>query len=181
MKNKIIWVFGPSAVGKETFIKYIYKNKPVELLNRLGWNNKNIIICNESLNWVVQAEDDGNESFRKNLNLVIEKYSKNNLNSIILVKGQDLDFSNNHLKKVKESLIDDKHEIVFLFTNFEVLYDRYKNKKWWDKSMTKDVCKSWAQEQLNYLIKYQDEGFKIIALDSGGDNKYLDINFPPTL
>jgi ribose 1,5-bisphosphokinase PhnN len=32
MNNKIIWIFGPSAAGKETFINYI-NAKPFELKN----------------------------------------------------------------------------------------------------------------------------------------------------
>ena len=49
MNNKIIWVFGPSAVGKETFIKHIQSGNQSELLARLGWADKNIVVCNESI------------------------------------------------------------------------------------------------------------------------------------
>ncbi len=178
MNNEITWVFGPSAAGKETFIKYIYNNKPVEILNRLGWENRDIIICNESIDWVVQDENDGNREFRKNLNKIIRKYSKNNSNSVILVKGQDLDFHNNHLNNVRNSLPNDKHKIIFLYTDFNVLYNRYKNKKWWDKSMTAEVWKDWAREQIDFLKSCQKEGFQIRTLNSDDHKKYLDIDFP---
>lgn len=177
MSNKIIWVFGPSAVGKETFIK---NNKRLELLARLGWTNKNIIICNESIDWVAQEDNDENELRRQNLDKIIEVYSKNNSNSVILIKGQDLDFDNNTLNIVKESLPDDEHEIIFLYVDFDILYQRYMTKKWWNETMTKDVCKDWAREQINLLIQYQSNGFKIKALNAI-DDKYLDANFPPVL
>jgi hypothetical protein len=180
MGNKIIWVFGPSAAGKETFIKYIKNNKPAELLARLGWVNKNIIVCDESLDWVVQETNDGNKLLRKKLNKVIEEYSQNNINSIILIKGQDLDFNNNTLNIVKESLSNDEHEIIFLYVDFDILYQRYMTKKWWDETMTRDVCKDWAKKQINLLTRHQDRGFKIKALDSTS-NEYLDTNFPPVL
>lgn len=180
MNNKIVWVFGPSAVGKETFIKYIASNEQAELLLRLGWGNRKIVICEESINWVVQEDDDGNELLRKNLDRVIQEYSKNNSNSIILIKGQDLDLDNNTLNIVKKSLVKDDHEIIFLYVDFDILYQRYMKKKWWDETMTKDVCKNWAQKQVDLLIYYQSAGFKIKALDSA-DDKYLGINFPERL
>lgn len=180
MNNKIIWVFGPSAVGKETFINYVKNNQPTELLARLGWSNKNIITCDESTNLVVQDDNDGNELLRKNLDKIIEDCSKNNTNSIILVKGQDLDFDNNTLNIVKESLPEDEHEIIFLNVDFDILYQRYMTKKWWDETMTEEVCKEWAREQVNHLVEYQNNGFKINALDSI-DDKYLNTNFPPVI
>jgi hypothetical protein len=180
MNNKIIWIFGPSAAGKETFIKYINNNKPAKLLARLGWEGKNVVVCNESINWIVQEDNDGNDLRRQNLDKTIEEYFKNNINSIILIKGQDLDFDNNILNKVKESLPDTEHEIIFLYVDFDILYQRYMNKKWWNKTMTESVCKDWAREQINLLIQYQNNGFKIKALDSSS-NEYLDINFPPIL
>ncbi|MFZ2310884.1 MAG: hypothetical protein WAW11_05065 [Patescibacteria group bacterium] len=180
MNNKIIWVFGPSAVGKETFIKYINDNKPEELLTRLGWVNKDVVICNESLDWVAHEDGDKNELLRKKLDKVIEEYSKKNTNSIILIKGQDLDFDNNTLNKVKESLQNDEHEIIFLYVDFDILYKRYVSKKWWNETMTKGVCKDWAKEQINFLVTHQNNGFKIKALDSSS-NEYLDNDFPPAL
>ena len=53
-------------------------------------------------------------------------------------------------------------------------------KKWWNETMTKDVCKDWAREQINFLITHQNNGFKIKALDSSS-NEYLDNDFPPAL
>lgn len=180
MNNKIIWVFGPSAVGKETFINYIKNNQPTELLVGLGWINKNIVVCDESINWVVQDDNDGNELLRKKLNKVIKEYSKNNTNSIILIKGQDLDLDNNTINIVKESLLTDEHEIIFLYVDFDILYQRYTTKKWWNETMTRNVCKDWAREQINLLLNYQANNFKIKALDTSSD-KYLEINFPPVL
>lgn len=176
MNNKIIWVFGPSAVGKETFIKHIQDNKPVELLARLGWTDKNIITCIESLDWVAQEDNDEKAMLRKNLDKTIIEYSKNNTNSIILIKGQDLDFDNNTLNKVKEFLLDDEHEIIFLSVDFDILYQRYMTKKWWNETMTRDVCRDWAKEQISLVINHQNNGFKIKALDSA-TSEYLDKNF----
>ena len=180
MNNKIIWIFGPSAVGKETFIKHIQDSKPVELLSRLGWADKNIVVCTESLDWIVQEDDDGNNLRRQDLDKTIEEYSKNNTNSVILIKGQDLDFDNNLLNKVKELLPNDEHKIIFLYVDFDILYQRYKTKKWWNETMTREVCKDWAREQIDFLINHQNNGFKIKALDST-NSKYLDSNFPPLL
>ena len=180
MNNKIIWVFGPSAAGKETFIKYIKNSKERELLARLGWANKNIVVCDESIDWIVQEDNDENELLRKKLNKVIEAYSKNNTNSIILIKGQDLDLDNNTLNAVKESLPNNEHEIIFLYVDFDILYQRYVTKKWWNKTMTREICKDWARDQIDLITRHQNSGFKIKALTSTS-NEYLDTNFPPVL
>jgi hypothetical protein len=180
MNNKIIWIFGPSAAGKETFINYI-NDKPFELLERLGWRGVNLVICDESLNWVVQSEDDNNEEKRKGLYEVIKKCSNNNQNSAILIKGQDLDFGNNSLIRVKESLLNDEHVIIFLYTDFEVLYGRYKNKVWWNELLTREICKNCAVKQINLLIEHQNNGFQIKSLNSSDDKKYKDIIFPPSM
>lgn len=181
MPNKIIWVFGPSAAGKETFIKHIMEDRPSELLNRLGWNSFNIVPCTESIKWVVQSDDDNNEMLRKYLAKLIRKYSQENKDSVILVKGQDLDFGDKSLEKAKEYLPQDSHEIVFLNTDFDTLYKRYKSKPWWDEFMTEDVCKSWMEEQIENLIERQKAGFNIRALNSGDDKRYEEASFPPEL
>jgi len=178
MNNKIIWVFGPSAAGKETFINYIARHEPTELLARLGWLNKKIVVCAESLAWVQQAENDGNAERRKNLIKVIEEYSQNNKNSIILIKGQDLDLHNDALKIVKELLPNEEHEVIFLDVRFDILYQRYMTKKWWKKSMTEAVCQEWAKTQIRLLINQQHNGFKIKAINSL-DFEYPETNFPP--
>lgn len=180
MSTKIVWVFGPSAAGKETFIRYVKDNQSQALLARLGWLGRQIVVCRESLDWVVQADDDGNELRRQNLGKIIEAYVRDNKGAIIIIKGQDLDLDYDTPNKTKKLLINDEHEIIFLSVDFDILYQRYKAKEWWQTTMTKEVCRDWAKEQIEALTEHKNLGFKITALDSGG-NQYLETAFPPLL
>lgn len=141
---------------------------------------KQIVVCQESLDWVVQADDDGNELRRQDLSKIIEAYAQSNREAVIVIKGQDLDLDYDTLNKTKKLLINDEHEIIFLSVDFDTLYQRYKTKKWWHKTMTKEVCRDWAKEQIKALMEHEGLGFKITALDSSSD-QYLETTFPPLL
>lgn len=180
MNNKIVWVYGASAAGKETFIRYLEDNQPEEILKRLHFNNKKIIVCKESLDWVAQSSNDPKKDLRKGLAAVINNYSRENSGSVILVKGQDDDFDNKHLTTVEAALPEDSHEILYLYTNFQDLYDRYIQKPWWDESMSKEVCRDWLEEQVKMIKTHASRGFRVSAVDSG-TQKYEDANFPPRL
>lgn len=180
MNNKIVWVYGPSAAGKETFIVYIEKIQPKEILKRLGFNDKKLIICKESIDWVAQSKEDPKKELRKSLANIIIEYSKVNSNSVILIKGQDIDFNNEHLITVKNALVEDSHEILYLYLDFQDLYSRYVQKPWWDNLKTKKVCLGSLKKQVKKIEAHEAKGFRIKALDSS-NKKYIDANFPPDL
>jgi len=178
MSNQIIWVYGPSAVGKETFIKYLVEEKPLKLLDQFGLSNSQLLICADSLNWVVKKNNDGNAIKRKYLDKVIENISKNNQNSAIIVKGQDLDFEYGIPTKIKRSLPTDKHRVFYLKTEFEILFSRFVEKVWWNKDMTKNVCIEWANSQIKYLLDIEKNGFEVVVIDSSNIRyKISNINF----
>jgi len=179
MKNKIAWVFGSSAVGKETFIRDIVKKRLFEVSDRLDWNNKQIIPCEESMSWVVQEDGDGHEQRREDLVDLVINYTKAP-DSVVLVKGQDLDLEADRLRKLKEKLPNCEHEIVYLYIDLSILYERYKRKKWWTEKLTKEVCKEWLQKQVEMLEEFRGD-FKITALESDDNRKYKNIDFPPLI
>lgn len=44
-KSEIVWVFGSSAVGKDTFIQHIINDRPLNLFLQMGWADKKLLEC----------------------------------------------------------------------------------------------------------------------------------------
>lgn len=178
-KTEIVWVYGNSGAGKETFVKTISEKKPVDVLERFGWAGKEIIPCKESVDWVVQAEDDGNKERRMNLPAIIGKLA-DKPNSVILIKGQDLDFNDHRPETVKIALPLCKHKIIFMNTDLEENYERLQKKRWWKNEWTLTTIKEWAQNQIEKLKKLQRE-FEIVTVNGNSKNNYECSPFPPAL
>jgi len=171
-KNEIVWVYGSSSVGKESFILTILENKPLDLIESLGWKNKQIILCSESIEWVVQYEEDPLGDKREKIPQIVVNLSNNSENSVILIKGQGLDRRNNRLLKLKEKLPDQKHRIIFLHADIDEIFKRVKTKEWFDpKERTKDDLKEWLKSQIGYLQKLQND-FEITVIYSNPKQNY---------
>ena len=159
---EIVWVYGSSGSGKETFIKHIIQNSPKKLIEKLGWKNKKIIIISERLKYIAKHKGDPIIYKRKIiLNKVKEKSDKN---MVILIKGQDSDFEFNLLNKLKKIVPKANYKIVFLHTNLKKLYSRCKKKIWWTIDVPMATLKKWLDFQLEQLRDLK--GFKFIKLDS---------------
>ena len=175
----IIWIFGGSAAGKERFITYTAEKKPNALLQRLGWENKVLRVCKESLAWVALDKHDPKRTLRKKLPERITVLAKTKPD-IILVKGQDDDLIERRVQATKKLLPSAQHAIIFLHVPVTVAYARWKEKQWkkrfWYSTIT---VRRWLSRQLKTLQKLQPE-FPITALDSSND-EYKTILFPPKL
>ena len=177
-KNRIIWVFEGSAAGKEQFIHYIVKEKPAALLKRLGWDDTSITICNESIAWIGMSKKDINIKKRVALpNIILSMITKKP--SVILIKGQDVDFRYDSLLLTKKLLPFANHEIIFLHTPIKIAYERWSNKPWKKFWYTKITVKVWLKYQLSKIHDLQGE-FPITSLNSN-DTNYNAIAFPPKL
>jgi len=178
MSNQIAWIYGPSAAGKETFINHITVKKPRELLEKLRWWRRPIIVCRESLDWVVQAVGDGNEQKRKGLVEIIKRYDREHSGTIILVKGQDLDFENRTHIDLKDALPKAEHNIIYLITSLEEMFERLRIKPWWTEDITPLDCYQWARSQTKLVLKAKSVGFEVTTLDSSENLDYPLLTFP---
>ncbi|MFC1686219.1 hypothetical protein ACFLZZ_04350 [Nanoarchaeota archaeon] len=176
MKSKIIWVYGGSAAGKETFIRNMEKNPPKYITNLLRWKDKKIIVSWKSINYIANERKDPKGSKREEILDEVLKLSKKE-NSVILIKGQDLDLERQRLGRLKEMLPSHKQEIIYLHTDSETMYNRCKRKPWWNKEWDKKGFVKWVKYQVRMLLKLKE--FKIIALDSGDKGGYKRRTFPP--
>jgi hypothetical protein len=175
-KALIVWIFGASASGKETFIKKIHQGKLKSITRALGWNNKKIVFSNKSIDYVSKNEKDNLGPKREEIVKEVLDLSKEN-NSLVLIKGQDLDLENKRPERLKKLLPSNKHLIVYLHSDSETLYGRVKKKSWWKKEWDKEGYLKWAKYQVNLLSKLK--GFEIISLDSGDSGDYMQKSFPP--
>jgi hypothetical protein len=54
--KKVIWIFGDSAAGKETFIRAATSSVSSEVVSVLGWSTKAIAACEASIRWIGQFD-----------------------------------------------------------------------------------------------------------------------------
>jgi len=178
-KGEIVWVFGSSGSGKATFLKYLCDKHPKDLIELLGWTDKKIIPCLESLRFIAQYSGDPLGTRREELMTVIPKLATTD-DAVIIIKGQDLDLKRNRLLRLKKLLPYHKHRIIFLHTSIQELYKRWKSKPWWHPEDTEETVKEWLKPQITTLLALNME-FEITALDSSYLNYYCKIDFPPII
>jgi hypothetical protein len=196
--KEIIWIYGSSAAGKETFIKYILNKPHKELVKRINLENKNIQLLQESIDLIGEYNNDPKQELRLNIpeytDKLIKKNQTLNQNQIqiqkidtIIIKGQDYDLENNTPNKLKQKLKTQYpnliHRIIFLHADFEILYNRIKKKSWWTKELEEkgiEYFKDWLlKEQLPELIKLNKiQNFEIISIDSS-NKEYNNIALNP--
>lgn len=178
MKNtkEIVWIYGPSGAGKETFIKYITNNPSEDIISRLGWQDKKIGYIKESIDYIGQYFGDPIVDKRKiivdKVKDVIENYD------VILIKGQDVDFKMNILSDLRKIFPENIHRIIYLYPGFDNLYSRCLKKSWYKEEFTRDMFLDWAKGQLIKLKPFEE--LKITALDSS-DKNYKSISYPPII
>lgn len=171
--SEIVWVYGSSAAGKETFIRHMIKNPSATLIKELGWKGKKLVPLWESIRHVAQKDKDPVLKIRKKM---LGKLPKPRPNIVILIKGQDVDLVNKLPKKAQEMFPDYDHKIIFLHADFETLVWRCKNKRWWGDNYTVEDVKKWLRYQLRMLSKLK--GFKVVALGSTTPKRYKRVRAP---
>lgn len=178
-KTKIVWIYGSSGSGKETFIRHTIKYKPLELLQRLGWNRMKLTFVPESIEYIAQYQNDPvGDKREKIINTVVSLVG--DIPQVILIKGQDLDLKHLRLQRLKEKLPDCDHSIIFLHADITELYRRWHSKSWWDPKFSQETVKKWLLSQISKLEKLSLE-FEIRALLSDSTKSYKNTDFPPFL
>ena len=178
MKNtkEIVWIYGASGAGKETFIKYITDKPSKDIISRLGWQDKKITYIKESIDYIGQYFGDPIVEKRK---VIVDKV-KDAIedNDVVLIKGQDVDFKMNILNDLQKLFPDSIYRIIYLYPGFDNLYSRCLKKSWYKEEFTRDMFLDWAKEQLDKLNSFQE--IEITALDSS-DKNYKSISYPPII
>ncbi len=136
-----------------------------ELIKQLGWQDKEIVVINESINYIKQSEDDSIGDKRLEIiDRVIEE-NKSRFNSIILIKGQNIDFDNDLVNRLKSRLPNVEYEIIFLFSDLDTIFERAKKKAWFtEEDNNKDEWYNHLVDSAKIIDKAED--IKVISIDS---------------
>ena len=176
--KQIIWIFGGSGSGKNRFTQFITKYPSHQLLTRLGWSSKKIIVSEESLLWVGKNIYDPIIKKRKELPEIISSLINMN-NDIVLVKGQDYDIRELLPQKTKELLPNYTHKIIYLHTPADIAFARWNERPWKKFWYSKHTTKKFLKITIQHIQTLTND-FPVLALDSTND-EYLEINFPPSI
>src|SRR5664279_4379088 len=120
--KEIIWVYGTSASGKETFIKSLIKNS--DLQKSLGLENKSFIISDESLKNLGNL-DGLRASIIDEVSNLLES------NNSVVIKWQYGDTLLNSPKVLQDKFPDLKHIVIKLKVDQQEQIRRLKTKSWW--------------------------------------------------
>jgi len=177
MNEKIVWIFGSSASGKETLIQKLVNSADSKLLKNFGFVGYKVTDLRESRKWIMQFSDDPVAENRKQFPSLIKKLIKPN--TVILIKGQEVDLEYKTPSKILELYPNIKHEIIFLSLPIDEIYKRCRSKPWWEEGIdTKEDLLEWLSGQIKELSLLT--GFTISAFDSSSED-YRKTLFPPKL
>jgi len=176
--QEIVWVYGASAAGKETFIQNIMSNSEYTkaITSSLHWQNRHISVCKESLLWVAQFPGDTiAEQERPKLISIIPKLAKRC--DVLLIKGQDFDLSIDTPMVIKQLLPKATHRIVFVDVGLDEIYKRVIHKPWWNKATKRAEVEGWLEEQIDRLIDMRD-AFTFTTISGESGKQYKQERFP---
>lgn len=179
MKN-IVWVFGNSGSGKETFINSTIIGENF-LVKNLGWENHLIKKIEESIKYIGQYEDDPITKKRSEILPAVEKIvdSTNTDSIVILLKWQDVDQMKRLPEKLHRNYTDYVHTIIYLRANPDALWERVQQKSWWRDVNTVDkheYLTEWVRDQKAYAKELVQKGFLLHIIDSTNDYKISDLS-----
>ena len=163
--NKIIWIIGESATGKETFIRYAITNPNCELIKQLGYNNGKIIP-------IFDVPDDERIKIK---DMVLDLLNKET-NATILIKWQAVDSLHRQysdvLRKLATATPNIQSEIILLSVERAALWSRLQKKDWWadwckKNNWTRDNVDKSAERIKNHARDLSNElGFKLTEIDA---------------
>lgn len=127
--KEVVWVFGNSAAGKETFINYILENDRSPILNNLGLHGKKIMKSEVSTEYIGQYEGDPITIMRDNLFKEVPSILADA--DAVLIKWQTVDSESSRISKLLSLLPDARHRIIQVCTSKSDLSKRLPLKSWW--------------------------------------------------
>lgn len=167
--KEVVWVYGPSAAGKETFIKKIIGQPSASLLEQFGWIDKKIMASQTSLDHIGQFSNDPVVENREEIIKDVAELLQSS--DVVLIKGQYVDFENDRPQRLKNLVPTATHKLVLFQTSLGELGKRLLNKKWWNDAYDLDKFSAHEKQFINDQIKNLS-GFEVIKVDSSQLGKY---------
>jgi len=128
--KEVVWIFGNSTAGKETFIKYVVESRDEQLYARLDWKSKNVKASVSSIRNIGQYNNDPvtlkHDDILTEVPLLLREAD------VVLIKWQIVDSEANRIEKLMAILPNVRHRIILIATPHNELVKRLLNKSWWD-------------------------------------------------
>ena len=158
--NRIVWVMGQSAAGKETFIRNAVSHPNCELMKQLGFKSSKIIPIGDNISL--------GDYERIEIKDMVLDILKKETDATIFIKWQHVDTDPQYgdlIMKLKIETPDISNEIVLLSVESGVLYARLQKNWWWNESTSS------TQEEMDHVVeilrgnvkKWLDSGFVLAA------------------
>lgn len=161
MKKEVVWVLGPSAVGKETFIRRVSSGDLI--VPERYWLDKKITFSQLSVNNIGHFENDpvikNREGIEDEVVNLLEDYDA------VFIKWQFVDSDADRLNSLRKRLPSASHKIVVLTASYKELSIRLPKKVWWKEGESTDV---FIKEEMELIIKELDryhDNFEILELN----------------
>jgi hypothetical protein len=167
--KEVVWVFGNSAAGKESFIRYITSNKDERLLTSLGWQELKVTASEASMKYIGQFHGDLVTEQREQILTEVPELFENS--DAVLIKWQTVDSESGRMQKLKNLLPNAQHRIILIVASNEELSERLPQKSWWDDD---DVAGFIAEENkytVNELSNLQEE-FLVTKISGNSTGSY---------
>ena len=127
--KEIIWIFGNSAAGKDTFINFAIQNSESQKLSGIGLSNKKVVKSEVSTKYIGQYEGDPVTLKRDDIYTEVPELLKTA--NTVLVKWQIVDSKSQRVNKLLELIPDAEHRIIQICTSKDELSKRLTSKSWW--------------------------------------------------
>ncbi len=161
--KEVVWVFGTSASGKETFIKNVPDDKL--LLEKLGWSNKTLAACLESLEHIGQFKNDPAINLRER---ILERVPiLLNTAEVVLIKWQFVDSEASRPQRLRELTPQAKQRIILLETPKPELVERLAKKGWWHNYGNEESFIEAELVMVADVVKQLIGDFEVAAVDGG--------------
>ncbi|HSX47860.1 MAG TPA: hypothetical protein VLF63_03730 [Patescibacteria group bacterium] len=172
--KEVIWVFGTSSAGKQTFINAVLTDSNLAI--RLGWKNKKVTLCRESVNYPGDLSMPKIVKIREQIPKFVQKLI--NTYDVVLIKWQYADSYINTPLKLKHAIPEAKHRIILLVAPEDELKDRLNKKDWWQNkwNSVSDLVDDEIILVDKFIAELKNE-LEITILASGKDEGYKEVSF----
>ncbi len=169
--KEVVWVFGSSGAGKETFITHVVDEQPEDLVADLGWRDKAIAAEPNSMLFVgkIALHDERTRQRRRIIPSVLGLLSAS---EVVLVKGQQVDVENRRPQRLMKMAPSAHHRIIYLDPGIEEHVERMKRKPWWSDEVSHgDVT------QMRYSLLRTLENLRIFPIQTLDSSRPLSYPF----
>ncbi|MCA9348605.1 hypothetical protein KC878_00470 [Candidatus Saccharibacteria bacterium] len=165
--KQIIWVYGCSATGKETFIRAVAHDKKLQKL--VGLPVGKVSFSRGSIEHNVGFDPDAQtkrEQIAEDIRLAFNQGFE-----AILIKWQFLDFEADRVIKFRTMFPDVLQSGVLLVIPLDEHIRRLKLKKWWDPADDEREYLDWELRTTKSMVA--KDGLSVIEIDSSNTNYKL--------